>query len=95
MTPPVNRLTRRRVEGRLPACERLNPTSTIHFSKMNKILAALIASLFAVGSFAADAPKAEAKPAAAAASAAPAKKAEAKPAEAKPASAPASAAAKK
>ena len=47
---------------------------------MNKLIAALIAGLFAVGSFAADAPakKEEAKPAAAAASGA--KKEEAKPA---------------
>jgi len=57
---------------------------------MNKIFAALIASLFAAGSFAADAPK---PAAAASAASAPAAKAEAKPGAT--AAAPASAAAKK
>ena len=96
MDGPVNRLTAARVEARLPANGRRHSINLTKPLIMKKVLAALIAPLFAAASFAADAPKAEAKPAAAAASAAPAaKKAEAKPAEAKPAAAPASAAAKK
>lgn len=68
-------------------------SNSIKYLNMNKLLAALIATFFAAGIYAADA-----KPAAAAASAAPAAKAEKKDEKkeaAKPAAAPASAAAKK
>lgn len=47
--------TRRR-QG--PFHEHINPHVIRHFTAMNKLLAALIASVFAVGAFAADAPAA-------------------------------------